>query len=67
VDDGLKRNQPGGTFGGPIVKDKLFFGAYQGTALRQRPNSNVAFVRLPRCWQAISPFHLAGSATAAAR
>ena len=24
-DDGLKRNQAGGTFGGPIIKDKLFF------------------------------------------
>jgi len=24
-DDGLRRNQAGGTFGGPIIKDKLFF------------------------------------------
>src|SRR6266404_5036352 len=33
--DQIKRNQFGGTFGGPIIHDKtFFFGAYQGTRFR---------------------------------
>ena len=43
--DTLKRNQYGGTFGGPIRKDKLFFFfGYQGTRTRQAPTGNIAYV-----------------------
>jgi hypothetical protein len=44
-DDGLKRNQFGGTIGGPIVPNRVFFFAgYQGTMTRQTPGDTTAFV-----------------------
>lgn len=43
--DTLKRNQFGGSVGGPIIKDKLFyFGTYQGTTIRSEPSGRVVFV-----------------------
>jgi hypothetical protein len=43
--DSLKRNQFGGTFGGPILKDKLFFFAgYQGRIEKSNPPETVSFV-----------------------
>ena len=45
VDDGLNRKQFGGTFGGPIVKNKtFFFGSYQGTLQEQRPADRTSLV-----------------------
>jgi len=43
--DTLKRNQFGGTIGGPIKKDKLFFfGAFQGTRNRTAPPTSISYV-----------------------
>jgi hypothetical protein len=43
--DTLKRNQFGGSAGGPIRKNKLFyFGTYPGTRVRNAPSGIVSFV-----------------------
>ena len=43
--DSLKRNQFGGTVGGRIIRDKLFFfGGYQGTRNRSNPPTTTSFV-----------------------
>ena len=43
--DSLKRNQFGGTVGGPVMKDKVFFfGGYQGRIEKSNPAETVSFV-----------------------
>ena len=45
VRDPLKRNQPGATLGGPIMRNRLFFfGGYQSTIERSAPSSTLSIV-----------------------
>jgi len=47
--DSLKRNQFGGTVGGPIQKNKLFyFLGFQATTLRSNPTTGISFIPTPQ-------------------
>ncbi len=57
--DSLKRNQYGGTVGGPVVQNKLFFfAAFQGTKQRSEPIELFAYIPTPAMlagdWTAIA-------------
>lgn len=62
--DSLKRNQFGGTAGGRIIRDKLFFfGGYQQTTQRSQPGTNTAHV--PTALTAVGNFSVEDAATTA--
>jgi len=62
--DSLKRNQFGGTAGGRIIRDKLFFfGGYQQTVQRSNPAQNTAHV--PTALTAVGNFSVEDAAISA--
>lgn len=61
IDDGLKRKQMGGTFGGPIKSNRtFFFTSYQRTDEKKRPRTNTALV--PTAAQRAGDFSALGRA-----
>lgn len=62
--DSLKRNQFGGTAGGKIIRDKLFFfGGYQQTTQRSNPGTITAHV--PTALTSVGNFSVEDAATSA--